>query len=135
MRAHPREPDMSYVEKTTETVSQYLHKGQLVILGSTTWLETTDELMHLLEELGAEVAFYDSYIPTIPPTREHAEYTGRNSVEWNQATISEFDAVLIATNHSDINYQELADWSGCVIDTRNAMKGIPSKQEHHIFKA
>ena len=61
----------------------------------------------------AEVAFYDSYIPTIPPTREHAEYTGRNSVEWNQDTISAFDAVLIATNHSDINYKELADWSRC----------------------
>ena len=95
----------------------------------------TFELMYLLEELGAEVAFYDSYIPTIPPTREHAEYTGRNSVEWNQDTISAFDAVLIATNHSDINYKELADWSRCLIDTRNAMKGIPPRQENHIFKA
>ena len=93
------------------------------------------ELMHLLEELGAEVAFYDSYIPTIPSNREHTKYTGRNSVEWNQSTISIFDAVLIATNHSDINYQELADWSDCVIDTRNAMKGISPRQEHHIFKA
>ena len=95
----------------------------------------TFELMYLFEELGAEVAFYDSYIPTIPPTREHAEYTGRNSVEWNQDTISAFDAVLIATNHSDINYKELADWSRCLIDTRNAMKGITPKQEYHIFKA
>ncbi len=95
----------------------------------------TFELMHMLEELGAKVAFYDSYIPTIPPTREHAKYSGRNSVEWNQSTVSEFDAVLIATNHSNINYQELADWSYCIIDTRNAMKGIIPKQDYHIFKA
>ena len=95
----------------------------------------TFEVMDLLEKLGAEVAFYDSYIPTIPPTREHPEYIGRNSVEWNKASISEFDAVLIATNHSDINYHELADWSDCVIDTRNAMKGVIPKQKHHIFKA
>ena len=93
------------------------------------------ELMHLLEELGAEVAYYDSYIQTIPPNREHFEYTGRNSIEWKKSTISEFDAVLITTNHSDINYQELADWSSCIIDTRNAMKGIPPKQEYQIFKA
>ena len=43
----------------------------------------TFELMHLLEELGAEVAFYDSYIPTIHH-REHAEYTGKYSVEWDR---------------------------------------------------
>jgi UDP-N-acetyl-D-glucosamine dehydrogenase len=95
----------------------------------------TFELFHLLEELGAEVAYYDSYIPTIPPTREHAHYTGRKSIEWDQVTINGFDAVLISTNHSDIDYSELAEWSYCVIDTRNAMKGINPKNGHHIFKA
>lgn len=51
--------------------------------------------------------------------------------------VSEFDAVLISTNHSTIDYAELAEWSECVcvIDTRNAMSGIGSKGNNHIFKA
>lgn len=66
---------------------------------------------------------------------EHTEYTSRNSVEWNQTTISKFDAMLIATNHSDINYQELADSSDCVIDTGKGMKGISLINGRHIFKS
>jgi hypothetical protein len=41
---------------------------------------------------------------------------------------------IIATNHQIINYQELADWSACIVDTRNAMAGgedkIPSSLEN-----
>jgi UDP-N-acetyl-D-mannosaminuronate dehydrogenase len=29
--------------------------------------------------------------------------------------------VVIATNHASVNYQELADWQPCIVDTRNAM--------------
>jgi UDP-N-acetyl-D-glucosamine dehydrogenase len=41
-----------------------------------------------------------------------------------QGTLKSFDAVIIATNHQAINYQQLADWSPCIIDTRNAMAGL-----------
>ena len=34
------------------------------------------------------------------------------------------DAVIIATNHQAVNYQELADWTPCIVDTRNAMAGV-----------
>ena len=95
----------------------------------------TFELFHLLEELGADIAYYDPYIPTIPPTREHAHYTGKQSIEWNQRTVAGFDAVLISTDHSDIDYAQLAEWSDCIIDTRNAMKSVTPKNGQHIFKA
>jgi UDP-N-acetyl-D-glucosamine dehydrogenase len=78
-------------------------------------------LMDLLSELGAELEYYDSYLPVIKPTREHSHWAGKKSVEWDRATIESFDVVLIATNHSCVNYKELADWAHCIVDTRNAM--------------
>ena len=82
-------------------------------------------LMKLLTERGAEVAYYDPYIPVIKPTREHLQFAGRKSVEWNRTTIENFDVVLIATNHSSVNYHELGEWARCIVDTRNAMAGVP----------
>ncbi len=80
-------------------------------------------LMNLLSQRGSEVDYYDPYVPAIRPTREHPQWAGKKSVEWNQATVEGFDLVLIATNHACIDYQQLADWSHCIVDTRNAMNG------------
>jgi UDP-N-acetyl-D-glucosamine dehydrogenase len=81
-------------------------------------------LMDLLNKRGAEVEYYDPYVPMIKPTREHSHFAGKQSVEWNRTTISGFDLVLIATNHSCVNYEELGDWAQCIVDTRNAMAGL-----------
>ncbi len=81
-------------------------------------------LMRLLCERGAEVDYHDPYVPEIKPTREHSQFAGKKSVAWNRLTIESFDLVLIATNHSSVNYQELGDWAQCIVDTRNAMAGI-----------
>jgi len=88
-----------------------------------------------VDDMGAEISYYDPFIPEVLPTREHGEYTGMKTVDWNKETVSGFDAVLISTNHSTIDYTELAEWSECVIDTRNAMRGIEANNENHIFKA
>ena len=81
-------------------------------------------LMKLLAERGAEVAYYDPYVPVIKPTREHPQFAGRKSIEWNRSTIENFDVILIATNHSSVDYHELGDWARCIVDTRNAMAGV-----------
>jgi len=95
----------------------------------------TFKLMDLLKEYGANVSYYDHYIPEIWETREHADWAGLKTVGWNKETISAFDAVIISTNHSDINYQELADWNDIIVDTRNAMKNVNGNGENHIWKA
>ena len=84
-------------------------------------------LMDLLGERGAEVSYYDPFVPAVRPTREHPHWTGTRSVNWNCETLQSFDAVIIATNHQSINYQELADWAPCIVDTRNAMAAIQVK--------
>ncbi len=40
-----REPDLSYVEKTAQAAAPWLREGQLVVLESTTYPGTTEELM------------------------------------------------------------------------------------------
>ena len=83
-------------------------------------------LMSLLKQRGAEVSYYDPYVPVIKPTREHPQFAGIPSVAWDKATIQSFDLVLIATNHAAVNYGELAGWAPLIVDTRNAMAGLPT---------
>ena len=45
-----------------------------------------------------------------------------------------FDAVLIATAHEAVDYQQLADWAPLIVDTRNVMSGFKSV-DGRIWKA
>jgi len=81
-------------------------------------------LLDLLKQRGAETAYYDPYVPVIHPSREHSHWAGTRSVAWDRQTIASFDVVLISTAHDAINYQELADWANCIVDSRNAMASV-----------
>ena len=68
LTAH-REPDLSYVEKTTEAIAPYLRKGHLVVLESTTWPGTTDEIMKPILERGGLKSGKDFFL-AFSPERE-----------------------------------------------------------------
>ncbi len=110
-------------------------KGSKVLLVGLAYKPNVDDerespsyvLMEMLKQRGATVAFYDPYVPVIRPTREHAHWTGTKSTGWSKEIVAGYDAVLIATNHANVNYQELADWAPLIIDTRNAMATIKTK--------
>jgi UDP-N-acetyl-D-glucosamine dehydrogenase len=61
-----REPDMQYIIKSTETISKYLQKGQLISLESTTYPGTTREVMiPILEKSGLKAGrdFHAAFSP------------------------------------------------------------------------
>lgn len=116
------------VADALNTQCKAINGSKILILGLAYKPNVDDErespsyaLMKLLAEQGAEVAYYDPYVPVIKPTREYPQFAGRKSVDWNRTTIERFDIALIATNHSSVNYHELAEWARCIVDTRNAM--------------
>jgi UDP-N-acetyl-D-glucosamine dehydrogenase len=80
------------------------------------------KLMELLEKRGAAVSFHDPHVPVIPPTREHAVFTGRRSTPLTRESIMDYDAVLIATDHDNVDYALIAgNGEGpLVVDARNA---------------
>ena len=111
--------------------SKAIKASRVLILGLAYKPNVDDErespsyvLMDLLIERGAEVDYYDPYVPVIRPTREHSHFAGKKSIEWDRTAIENFDLVLIATNHACVNYGELGDWAQCIVDTRNAMAAV-----------
>lgn len=87
----------------------------------------TFTLMDELKRRGAEVDYYDPFIPMVTPTREHGNWTGKRSVAWDRETVSRYDAVVVATAHQCVDHQQLADWATLIVDTRNAMAGLRTR--------
>ncbi len=118
-----------------------LNGSKILLLGLAYKADVDDDrespsyvLMTLLKERGADVSYYDPFVPVIKPTREHPQWAGLKSIAWNEKTIRAFDLVLIATKHTAVDYAQLARWSGCIVDARNAMAGIPA-QPGQVWKA
>ncbi len=84
-------------------------------------------LMQLFEEAGAQVAFVDPHVPTIPPMREYGMFEGRAAISEQEAAKGGFEAVIIATDHDAVDYAALLELKCPVVDTRNAIakRGLP----------
>jgi len=84
------------------------------------------KVMDLLIKEGARVVYHDPHIPILPKTRKY-DFKLR-SVPLKQISDDYYDAAVIVTDHSDIDYREVLAKAKIIIDTRNALKqrGIKS---------
>ena len=84
------------------------------------------KLLELMKHQGATVAFHDPLVEAVPMTRNHVALAGRRSVVLTAETIAGFDAVLISTDHDDVDYALVLANAKLIVDTRNVMarKGL-----------
>jgi UDP-N-acetyl-D-glucosamine dehydrogenase len=80
------------------------------------------DIMRLLEEKGAQVLFHD---PLVPVLREDG--MDRQSVAYDDDILASVDCVLIATDHSSVDYSRLVGLPIPIVDTRNAMRNLQSE--------
>ena len=85
------------------------------------------KVIELLEKNGADLIVNDPYCP-------EAKYNGKtyHSIEWQEA-IDDSDIVIITTNHSCYDYEEIVKRAKVVYDTRNATKFVKNNREK-IYK-
>lgn len=75
-------PDISYVQKSTEDISKHLKKGSIVVLESTTYPGTTEELIAPLLEEGSGLKCGEDFYVAFSPERVdpgNKEYKTKNT--------------------------------------------------------
>ncbi|HVF56899.1 MAG TPA: nucleotide sugar dehydrogenase [Pyrinomonadaceae bacterium] len=76
-----------------------------------------------LRAKGADVRYHDSFVPEIRFDDAHTESTGEPlaSLELTDEELRAADAVVIVTDHSDVDYRRVCELSKLIVDTRNAL--------------
>jgi UDP-N-acetyl-D-glucosamine dehydrogenase len=81
------------------------------------------DVMRLLEERGAQVDYHDPWVASF---RENGHQ--KSGVSLTRDILQTADAVVIVTDHSNVDYQMVADNARLVVDTRNATSRLkPSR--------
>ncbi len=79
-------------------------------------------IIELLKRAGAEVAYNDPFFETVGRGRKYA----LNLTSTPLTELGRFDCVLIATDHSEYDYEKIVEESHLVVDSRNATKAYDS---------
>jgi len=77
------------------------------------------KIMELLEKRGAVVSYHDPYVPEITLPNPGAKL---QSVPLTDEALASADCVIIATDHSAIDYRLVADQAPLIVDTRNVLR-------------
>jgi UDP-N-acetyl-D-glucosamine dehydrogenase len=84
-------------------------------------------IIELLQKEGAQVSYNDPYFASIGKGRKYDLQMKCAALD----NLSQYDCVVIVTDHSDYDYRRIVQESQLVVDTRNATRGIASEKVVH----
>ncbi len=76
------------------------------------------EILALLQRLGAEISYHDPHIPVAPRMRSWKDLEPQKSVELTPELLAAQDAVIVVTDHTDVDYELILEHAQLVVDTR-----------------
>lgn len=80
------------------------------------------KIIKLLKEEGAEVVFFDPYIKSMQDSdglKIQADW-----VDLSEEALKKSDCIVITTDHSNIDYENVVNHASIIVDTRNATKNV-----------
>ena len=84
------------------------------------------DLLHLLRDRGAELSYTDPFVPKLA-AKEWPNGIDLVNVDVSKAASEEFDCVVVVTDHTGFDYEQLQRVAKVVVDTRNAIKSPTPK--------
>jgi UDP-N-acetyl-D-glucosamine dehydrogenase len=79
-------------------------------------------ILDLLTRLGGVVSYHDPLVPRTPSMRHFPAYADIDSVPLDAALLASQDAVVVVTDHSDVDYELVATHAPLVVDTRGVYR-------------
>jgi UDP-N-acetyl-D-glucosamine dehydrogenase len=131
------------VQRTMEALNRHkksLNGSRVLALGAAYKKDVDDlrespalKVISLLKDRGAQVDYHDPFCPHIAP--EHGFKWDMDSVALSPDAIRGYDAVVILTDHSAVDYVMVARNATLVVDTRNATRAVGGREREKIVKA
>jgi UDP-N-acetyl-D-glucosamine dehydrogenase len=126
INAHMPEWVVQKVADALNEVRKAVHGSRVLVLGVAYKRNIDDvrespalDVIRLLEERGAHVEYHD---PFVHEFREDGHT--RKGVELSDEMLRWADAVVVVTDHSNVDYQRVVDHAVLLVDTRNVTAGL-----------
>ena len=89
------------------------------------------DILKQLHKKGAIIAYNDPFIRNL--TIDGEVELDLTSVNLNEETLKEFDAVILVTDHSSYDMEFISERASLMIDTRNATKNLQKNREKIVL--